>query len=213
MEKYSWIQFDDPAESETPLEVYLKMYPLLKEVNHYICAPITSPAGLDVDPSDVVGIKQANWDINLQSLDLLYGVGAIAAPVIFFPAAIGVRKYNGKKWGEFDHSIFNTMVSLRIEPSRASEFVSRVEFAIEEIEAMNNYGDQGEVRKKMYSLFEDKVVESSVDIPIDPLIFIVLHRYHLSFGCRYEVNLARRLSAQVFFMEGKEGQLSLVQRP
>lgn len=212
METFSWILFHDALESESPVEVYKRIYSSLLSISHYICAPITSPAGLDIDPGDVQSIKQANWEINIATVQALYQVGALSDPTVFLPAAIGLRKQNGKYWGEFDHSLFNTMVSLRIDPSCADEFVARVQFSDDEILVMNNYSDQGKAREEKYFLFEENVVEATEDVEINPLTLIVLHRYHLSFGCRYEMNLARRIQTPVYLTEGHAEHIRLTRK-
>lgn len=212
MEKIPWVQLPAPKESESPLELYLEIFHLIAKASHYICAPITSPAGLKIEASNVAEIMERNWERNVATLLALMQSKAFDASLVYMPAVIGKRSLRGRNWSEFDFNKLNTMVYLRLTPQAARKFNSFIHFTEDELALLNNYADQGKVRAGMYDLLGVKSFNATSKVSIDPMTLIAFDGHSESFGCKYETELANKIKGNVYETQIQNEVIRLVKR-
>ncbi len=186
-----------PTTCTTPTQEYTTTIQTIHAPYRYICAPITSPAGLPSSLTTLEEIKAANRADALAALELLCAHGFLQNTQLLFPAEVGSRYTpDGKPWGETQYNTLMLAMMMGLPIQYMDSFENNLQLTADQAHSMNNYKMTFEERKAFYQLFADKAISFVQEIGRDvlhPPLTVALPRYVHSLGCWLEDTVAQEL--------------------
>lgn len=181
-----------PADPLDPASLYRHAHHELSQVTHYLCVPVTSPTNHPTNYS-LPDIVNANKMRALKEIDVLIQQGFLNQALLYFPHELGVRETSINRWGEFQYTLFSTMVLSGLTPENAEQLQERISIGANQLQTINAYSADPAIRWQAYQSFADTILAVVLQMPRAPKTLVPLAFADQSFGGRLEMYLANKL--------------------